>query len=86
MDQWFYGKSSTFVFDDFGDVNAVVTGFWEGLFGLHNVFFINFEFLDAGVFPDIVLELRFQTEREGGVDGGVLQFEGTVRDFVNGNP
>ena len=53
MDQWFYGKPLTFVFQDFGDVNAVVTGFWEGLFGLHNVFFINFEFLDAGVFPDL---------------------------------
>ena len=48
------------------------------------VIFINLEFLDAGVFP--VLELRFKTEREGGVDGGVLQFEGTgVGDFVHGN-
>ena len=48
------------------------------------VIFINLEFLDAGVFP--VLELRFKTEREGGVDGGVLQFEGTgVGDFVHGD-
>ena len=36
------------------------------------VIFINLEFLDAGVFP--VLELKFKTEREGGVDGGVLHF------------
>ena len=75
-----------FVFHDFGDVNAVVTGFWKGLLGLFNVFFIDFQFLDAGVFPDVVLELRFKMEREGGVDGGILQLEGTgVGNFVHGN-
>ena len=28
LDQWFYGEPSTFVFHNFGDVNAVVMGFW----------------------------------------------------------
>ena len=67
-------------------MNAVVTGFWKGLFSLFNVFFIDFEFLDAGVFPDIALELSFKAKHEGGEDGGVLQFEAkSVRNFVHGN-
>ena len=52
-----------FVFHDFRDVNAVVTRFWKGLLCLFNVFFINFEFLEASVFSDTVLELRFKTKR-----------------------
>ena len=74
------------MFHDFGDVNAVVMGFWKGLFGLFDIFFINVKFLDTGVFPDVVLELRIEAKHEGGKDGGVLQFEGTgVGDFVHGD-
>ena len=86
FNQRFHGKPSMFVFHDFGDVNAVVAGFWQRLFGLFNIIFINFEFLDAGVFPDVVLELRFKAKGEGGVDSGVLQFESTgVGNLVHGN-
>ena len=66
------------MFHNLGDVDAVVKGSWKGLFSLLDVFFINVEFLDTGVFPDVVFELRFETKGEGGVDGGVLLLEGTV--------
>ena len=46
------------MFHNLGDVDAVVTGFREGLFSLLDVFFIDVKFLDTGVFPDVVLELR----------------------------
>ena len=59
-----------FVFHDFGDVNAVVMGFWKGFFSLFDIFFINVKFLDVGVFPDVVLlELRVEAKRDGGVKG-----------------
>ena len=60
------------MFHDLGDVDAVVTGFREGLFGLLNVVFIDVEFLDTGVFPDVVLELRFKAKGKGRIDGGIL--------------
>ena len=86
LNHWLHGEPKTLAFHDFRDMDAVVAGFWKGLFSLFNVFFIDLEFLDAGVFPDVVLQLRFRTEHEGGVDGGVLQFEGTeLGDFVRGN-
>ena len=85
-DKWFHGKPSAFVFHNLGDVDAVVTGFRERLFSLLNVFVIDVEFLDTGVFPDVVLELRFEAKGKGGIDGGVFQFEGTgVGDFVHGD-
>ena len=86
LDQWFHGKPSALVFHNLGDVDAVVTGFREGLFSLLDVFFIDVKFLDTGVFPDIVLELRLEANCKGGVDGGIFQLEGTgVGDFEHGN-
>ena len=74
------------MFQNLRDVNAVVTGLREGLFGFLDVFFIDVKFLDAGVFPDVVLELGFEAKGKSGVDGGVFQFEGTgVGDFVHGD-
>ena len=72
LDERLHGIPSAFVFHDLGDVDAVVAGFRERLFGLLNVFFIDVKFLDTGVFPDIVLELRFEAKGKGGVDGGIF--------------
>ena len=82
LDQWFHGKPSVFVFHNLEDVEAVVTGFWEGLFSLLDVFFIDVKFLDTGVFPD----KRFEAKGKSGVGGVILQFEGTGNgDFVHGD-
>ena len=72
LDEWFHGIPSAFVFHDLGDVDTVVAGFREILFGLLDVFFIDVKFLDTGVFPDIVLELRFEAKGKGRIDGGIL--------------
>ena len=51
-----------FVFHNLVDVDAIVMGFWKRLFSLFDVFFIDVKFLDTGVFPNVVLELRFEAK------------------------
>ena len=64
-----------FVFDVVGDVNAIVSGFVERLFGPVYVFFIDHEFFNVGVLPNIVLELRLKAECKRNIDGGVFQYQ-----------
>ena len=64
-----------FVFDVFGDVNAIVSGFVERLFGHVYVSFIDLEFFNVGVLPNIVLELRLKAECKHKIDGSGFQFQ-----------